>query len=321
MGIFRRNSDSVVTLCALQNVHTTPVTPSRRQRARLSQWRAFLLCLRQSRLTGGIAFSTCPLSVRLSVHSSVAKLVNTIFWKRIDRFRWKLAQMVGGASAWKRQLRGPGGQRSRSWETEIRFGGLAEVSFSTSGSSGFSSLCNYMFVCLFARLRETVNPLIGTCNYSATSNNSLWSSLAVVGWAVQLQTARRGLGQSPPRCSQLNNWAGHPAQRLLLAVRNSPPINGQCTIHCISVYKGLLLYSFNVAIKGLKPLPRNLQRHWLWNHAIKFWIKLGYNSDHWAKGAAKDWWRHPLNVYKARGATLVVSGIILLFVRRVFTST
>jgi len=209
MGIFRRNSDSVVTLCALQNVHTTPVTPSRRQRARLSQWRAFLLCLRQSRLTGGIAFSTCPLSVRPSVHSSVAKLVNTIFWKRIDRFRWKLAQMVGGASAWKRQLRGPGGQRSRSWETEIRFGGLAEVSFSTSGSSGFSSLCNYMFVCLFARLRETVNPLIGTCNYSATSNNMKFTGRCWVGCSIT--NSEEGTGPVPSSLFPIEQLGGPPS--------------------------------------------------------------------------------------------------------------
>ena len=43
-----------------------------------------------------------------------------------------------------------------------------------------------------------------------------------------------GPAQSPHRCTKCN----------------SPPINGQCTNHCI--YDGPLLCGFNVAIKGLK---------------------------------------------------------------------
>jgi len=74
----------------------------------------------------GIIFSTCP-----SVHcSSVCLLlVNAIFWKLMNRFCFKLAQVVHGARSWDGQLQGSGGQRSRSHEAEIRFGGVA--SFST----------------------------------------------------------------------------------------------------------------------------------------------------------------------------------------------
>jgi len=51
-------------------------------------------------------------------------------------------------------------------------------------------------------------------------------------------------------------WAGcGPAQRpsplLVVPKCNSPPINGQCTNHCIAIYDGPLLCGFNVAIKGL----------------------------------------------------------------------
>jgi len=46
--------------------------------------------------------------------------------------------------------------------------------------------------------------------------------MAVGGWAVTFGTAWTGQGRSPPR--------------LLLAVPNSPPINGQCTNHRIAVH-------------------------------------------------------------------------------------
>jgi len=80
------------------------------------------LCLHKARLAGrGIVFSTCPLMpprgqtgrqrhcllnlpidsfLHPSVHLSVTKLVNTIFWKRMNRFRCQLAQVVLGARAW-----------------------------------------------------------------------------------------------------------------------------------------------------------------------------------------------------------------------------
>ena len=41
--------------------------------------------------------------------------------------------------------------------------------------------------------------------------------------------------QAPPRCTKCN----------------SPPINGQCTNHCIVVLYGTLLCGFNMGIKGL----------------------------------------------------------------------
>ena len=58
-------------------------------------------------------------SVRPSVRSSVAKVVNMIFWKRMNRFRCKLAQVIHGASALNVQPWSSWGQRSRSREAEI----------------------------------------------------------------------------------------------------------------------------------------------------------------------------------------------------------
>jgi len=49
------------------------------------------------------------LSVHLSVHSSVMKLVNTIFWRPMIRFWCRVAQVVHGARAWNDQLQGSGG--------------------------------------------------------------------------------------------------------------------------------------------------------------------------------------------------------------------
>ena len=51
---------------------------------------------------------------KLYVHCSVTKLVNTILWKRMNRFWYQLAQIVHRAIAWNGQLWRSGGQRSRS---------------------------------------------------------------------------------------------------------------------------------------------------------------------------------------------------------------
>jgi len=65
------------------------------------------------------------------------------------------------------------------------------------------------------------NPLIATLksqSYGPSYSNTVIGTLAVDGWDVTVDTARRGLGgaaapQVPPRCINCN----------------SPPINGQCT--------------------------------------------------------------------------------------------
>ena len=59
-------------------------------------------------------------------------------------------------------------------------------------------------------------------------------TLAVDGWAVTFGTARRGLGGLRTRCTKCN----------------SPPINDQCTNHCIDIRWSVAL-RFNAAIKGL----------------------------------------------------------------------
>ena len=84
-------------------------------------------------------------------------------------------------------------------------------------------------------------PLDSNGNYSATSNNTKlvhWPLIGGLLHLVQRGGAWTGCGsaQLPPRCTKCN----------------SPPINGQCTNHCIArLYDGLLLCGFNVAIKGL----------------------------------------------------------------------
>ena len=61
-----------------------------------------------------------------------------------------------------------------------------------------------------------LNPSMGTLKPQSNgplSSNTLIGTLAVDRWAATFDTAKRGLGQSPHRCTKCN----------------SPPINGQCT--------------------------------------------------------------------------------------------
>ena len=82
-----------------------------------------------------------------------------------------------------------------------------------------------------------VNPLVGTGNYSATSNNMKLVHWPLMGGLSRL--VQRGV-----------DWAGpQPTQPPPLCSKcNSPPINGQCTNHRIAAP---LLCSFNVPVKGL----------------------------------------------------------------------
>jgi len=74
----------------------------------------YLLCLHQVRLAGSsIMFYVCP-----SVRSTITKLVNRVFWKRVNHFWRKLAEVFRGTRA-QRSTLGSGGQRSRSLEAEI----------------------------------------------------------------------------------------------------------------------------------------------------------------------------------------------------------
>jgi len=68
------------------------------------------------------------------------------------------------------------------------------------------------------------NPLMGTGNYSAISNNMKLVHLPLMGEVLRL-------------VQQWGDWAGpQPAQALHRCnKRNSPPINGQCTNHRIAV--------------------------------------------------------------------------------------
>ena len=98
--------------------------------------------------------SVCP-SVRLSVRSSglsFTKVVNTLCWKRMNRFWYTLVQVGKGI---KRSTLGV--RRSKvKVKQGRRFGGLTETSFSTMVSSLFTicvvftiRLCTYYAFCSF----------------------------------------------------------------------------------------------------------------------------------------------------------------------------
>ena len=60
------------------------------------------------------------------------------------RPKWcKVKYMVHGTRTWNLQLQWPGDQRSKSQETEVRCGGLAEASFSSFDPVGSSSVSSY----------------------------------------------------------------------------------------------------------------------------------------------------------------------------------
>ena len=76
-----------------------------------------------------------------------------------------------------------------------------------------------------------VDPLERKANYSATSNNVKLVHWPLIGGLLHL-VQRGGACAGCVKC-------------------NIPPINGQCTNHCIAIGNGPLLCGFNVAIKGL----------------------------------------------------------------------
>ena len=69
------------------------------------------------------------------VRTSVIKLVNMIFWKRVNRLWCKLPPVIHGEWHKNDQLWGSGGQRSRSNEAEDRFAGLALTGHKQQASS------------------------------------------------------------------------------------------------------------------------------------------------------------------------------------------
>jgi len=61
--------------------------------------------------------------------------VNEIIWKQLNWFCCKLTQVVYRARTWNDLFWGSGGQGSGSHDAKVRFGGLAEASFSSRFSS------------------------------------------------------------------------------------------------------------------------------------------------------------------------------------------
>ena len=83
-----------------------------------------------------------------------------------------------------------------------------------------------------------INPLVGTSNYSATSNNTVIGTLAVDGWDYWYREEERGRSPSPPRpLFAVPNVTAYPSTA-------SVPIT-------VLLYNGPLLCGFNVPVKGL----------------------------------------------------------------------
>jgi len=97
-----------------------------------------------------------------------------------------------------------------------------------------------------------VNPLIGTGNYSATSN--VVGTLAVDGWAVTFGTARRGLGEAAARSGPSS-----------LYQMQQPNHQRQCTNHCRHGYGlgssvgwvGSEIFAYEMGWIGLGLVARN----------------------------------------------------------------
>jgi len=80
-------------------------------------------------------------------------------------------------------------------------------------------------LCAIVQMHMYVNPLMGTSNYTATSNNMKLVHWPLMGCLLHLvwqggDWAGPQPAQAPPRCTKCNNI---------------PPINGQCTNHFIAV--------------------------------------------------------------------------------------
>ena len=110
--------------------------------------------LRQSRLAGGVTFSTCP-SVRSSVRPSVRyQTCKHDILKPMNRFRCKLAQVIRVTRAWHE------GQRSRSHDRGQRYiwrlnGGIIRDSLAlVSSFEQFRGGCpRGVFRCFFGYFR------------------------------------------------------------------------------------------------------------------------------------------------------------------------
>ena len=104
----------------------------------------------------------------------------------------------------------------------------------------------------------------------------IWSgTLAVDGWVVQQGGAWAGCGpaQSPPRCAK---W-------------NRPPINGQCTNHCIAIWwSAVLKWQLKGYMYLLAPYS-NIARHYV--HCLLISHKEGdvFQQPAHAQAATNNW--------------------------------
>jgi len=115
----------------------------------------------------------------------------------------QIGQVFQGAREWNGQLWGSGGQRSRSREAEVRFGGPAEASFSTTlGRVAFLSSVAYasMFWAKCTRHRHDAERLGGNATAACISiSYVLTSQNDAVKLMTVSQTSRRFLQQAAIR--------------------------------------------------------------------------------------------------------------------------
>ena len=128
----------------------------------------------------GIMCCTCP-SVRSSVRSicsSIISLVNTILWKRLNRF-WLMQtgrRMFSWSKGiiWHDQLWESGGQKSTSQKVECRVGGLAEALFSTPVGR-VALLTLFLHVRLRPGIRQKSRKLVESVSQTSTNLSKTWS--------------------------------------------------------------------------------------------------------------------------------------------------
>jgi len=86
---------------------------------------------------------------------------------------------------------------------------------------------------------KQVNTLERRGNYSDTSNDMKFGTLAVDGWVVSFGTARKGLGGAPAR----------PCPSSLYQIVTAYPSTTSVPV-TVLLFNGRLLRGFNVSIKG-----------------------------------------------------------------------
>jgi len=159
----------------------------------------------------------------LSVHPSVCPSVRSFVRSFVDRLGFLVLQLFTYLRVWPRKVKGQG-QDTKIAKTSKSF--IVWVKTKMCKIRGRYAYCasHCRFSCF------DFNPLDSKGNYSATSNNTNLVHWPLMGGSLHLVQrggawAGCGPAQSSPRCTKCN----------------SPPINGQCTNHCIAIWWSVAL--------------------------------------------------------------------------------